>query len=159
MTKMKNIIVALALMVGCVGVSFAGNPEWNVTIMTGTSITIGGSQAVNLRRIINSSGTTASLGDYVQGFRVAPSPSNGEGPALMPRDLFVATAAVTPAIVFNTTTSVTGSGTSINNVWSIGECEACYIRVPADSNGGTLHFRKSSQGSGGANITAIIWSN
>ena len=160
MKTMKSLIVALGLLIGIVGVSHAASASqgqgWKVTIVTGTAgtVVVGGS-GTKLRKVVLSSGTSAGLGDFIQLYTTAPNTTNGAGSGLWPVPLFVATAAVTPPIVFNTTNTVNAAGANLNNIWSLGECDDCYVEIPAL---GELHYRKSAEISGGANQAAIYWS-
>lgn len=163
MKTMKSLIVALALVTGLVGIAKAGGKQgngWNVTIVTGTAVDIGGGQRTYLKKIILSSGTTTSFGEWLQAFSSAPSVSQGAGNSLMPNHLYVSTRAVTPPIVFATTTSVSGLGASLNNVWYAGDGEDDYIEIPGTSGDQSrgLHIRKSAETSGGANQAAVYWS-
>lgn len=169
MKTMKSLIVATLLLGFCSLVHAGGRAGrgWNVTIVTGTVANIGApGTRIFLRKIVLSSGTTASSGDYMIAYSSTPGPANGGGIALFPNSLFNSTAAVTPALVFMTTTTVSGVGsTSLNNVWSVGECEECYVEIgPGEAPGsnirtsGALHIRKSAEASGGANQAAVYWS-
>jgi hypothetical protein len=145
---MKKFIFAFALLLGLVGLVKA-NEVWNVSVATGQSLSIGSDGVkVKVRRLVVSSGTTVSNGtDSVQLYRKEPSGANGAGPGIFPTNLFIATAAITPPVVFQTT--VTG----INNLWSAGDCETCFI---TSENG--IYLRKSAVISGGANQAAVEWS-
>lgn len=163
MKNMKSLIVALALVIGTVGIAKAGGRQgqgWNVTIVTGTAATIFEGRGF-LKKIVLSSGTTTSSGDYLVAFATAPSPSNGAGISAMPPSLFMTTAAVTPAIVYNTTSTVAGVGTQINNVWNVGDAPNDFVEIGGDEQTGAsfgLHIRQSVQATGQANTAAVYWS-
>lgn len=161
MKTMKSLIVGLALFIGIVGVSHAGGRQgqgWNVTIVTGTAWDVAGSSQsgtrVFLRKIILSSGTTGSLGDFMQVFSTPPNSGNGAGVSLMPTSLTASTTALTPPLIF-LTTGTTG-GTSYNpyspSMWTIGDCEVCFLETTA------IHVRKTAEASGAANTAAVYWS-
>ena len=162
---MKKLIVSFALLVGIVGMAQAGGRQgqgWNVTIVTGTAMTVFEGRGY-LKKIILSSGTQSLNLDFLQAYSTAPNVFNGAGAGLIPNHLFAATAAVTPALVFLTTaTPVNGN---FNLQWSVGECDDCYVEIPGDSTpgtggrvGGGLHIRKSVEASGFADQAAVYWS-
>ena len=166
MKTMKSLIV-FGLLIGFTSMVRAGgrqNQGWNVTVVTGTAITIASGVHLYLKKIVLSTGTTSSLGDYLVAYSSVPTPVTGAGLGLIPNHLYQATVAVVPALIFQTTTTVaaTGQGVAINNGWSAGDCDTCFIEIGANGTpsgqGGALHIRKSAEASGQANIATVYWS-
>ena len=125
---------------------------WNVDIVTGTHQVISLNR-VKLKAIVLSSGPTTATGDFfLQAFSTSPQIADGaDGEALFPGPLFTSTAAVTPVIVYKTTTSVTSTGESLNNTWKIGDCENCYVETKG------LIIRQSQNSLGHAGRAAVYW--
>ena len=122
---------------------------------TGSSLTIGGNgRRVFLKSITLSSGSQAGQGDYLMAFTTAPSVGvNGSDATLFGGPLFIATAAVVPSLVFLTTTTAGTVGTSdLNNSWSVGECDDCFIEIAPDQG---LNIRKTMAIQGGAELETI----
>ena len=157
---MKKLLIALALFIGLTGISHARDrmgDGWRVTIMTGTFLSVNEGRSY-LFGVVNSSGDTTSLGNYSQCFTTNPYTSPGSGANVaggFGTYLFQATAAVTTAMLFYTTTTVNSVSTSLNNKDSIGDCENCFTEIPAT---GGLYCLKSANSQGGANVSKIIWS-
>lgn len=162
---MKKLLFAFALILGT-GASheaLAGGREgqgWTVTTVTGTAWTVAEGKRIFLKRMILSSATTNSTGEYMMAFATVPNVVNGAGVALMPNHLFCATAAVTPPLIFHSSNVVEGAG--INNVWSAGDGPDDFIEIPPFTTegkvGGALHIRKPDEASGGARTLTVQWS-
>src|SRR3990167_925403 len=173
MKNMKSLIVSLALFIGMVGFAQAGGRQgqgWEVTIMTGTALTVFEGRGY-LRAIINSSGSIVTANDnFIQCYSTVPSVQNGAGTTLIPPSLFVATAALTPAIMFLSSTTVNSGAIGIingfNNIWKIGDGESDFVEVQGNAAavaggraGGGLHCRKASaSGLNNSDTSAIYWS-
>ena len=179
MKTMKSFIVGLVLSLGLFGMAYAGGRQgqgWQVAFMTGTVIDIPATLGVSikLKAIILSSGSLATSGDnFVQCYSTAPSLANGAGVTLIPNSLFQATAAVTPAIMFLTSSTVSSTGgltqgVNVNNVWKIGDGETDFLEIGGPIPGGVgsggvpvlggLHCRKNSAGGSNADQAAIYFS-
>ena len=151
---MKRLFVVFALFAGLTALVKAGGRQgqgWDVTVVTGTHTTIFEGRGY-LRKIALSSGTVTGTGEWL----VAMSTYGlGNGPQLMPGPLAQSTGAVTPPLVFYSTNTLTFTGASLNNSWSIGDCDTCFVEIPGD---GGLIIRKSAESSGAANIATVYWS-
>ena len=165
---MKKLLVVLALTVGVYGLAHSSpraGQGWNVTITTGLNTIIVRPDTTNrpifLKKIVLSSGTTSSTGDYVQAFSTVPSPGqNGAEAGPSGGVLFVATQAVTTAIVFQTTTTANNfNATGLSNEWSVGDCDECYLEISGDvtNPAAGLIIRQSAAPSGGANTATVYW--
>ena len=131
MKTMKGLIVGLALFIGIVGMAQAGGKQgqgWNVTIVTGTATQIFNGRGYLFKILLSSGNSAAGLqGDFLQAYSTAPFAGNGAGQTLIPNNLFVGTCAVTPPVVFLTT--ATNAGGNLNNQWSLGDCETCFVEI------------------------------
>jgi len=154
---MKKLILALALVVGTVGISKAGGRQgqgWNVTVVTGTAITVFEGRGY-VKKIILSSGTTTGQGEYLNAYKSIPTIANGAGAVLMPHGLFGSTQSIVPSLVYGTTTTVSGTGSRLNNEYGVGDGPNDFIEIPSD---GALHIRQPQQATGGANTATVLWS-
>ena len=164
MKTMKGLIFGLALFIGIVGIAHADmqGQGWSVTYVTGTATTIFAGRGYLWKIALSSGDSAAGLqGEFLQAFSTAPNITNGGGVTAMPNHLFVSTTALTPPLVFLTT--ATNNGGSLNQEWSLGDCDTCFVEIPAGSSatvtggrtGGGLHIRKSAGASGNANQAAV----
>lgn len=161
MTKTIKLLVVLGLLLGlsqtveAVGRRGVG---WNVTLATGVhNLIFNGSGFI--KRIDLSSAPTADLGaSYV--LLITSVPEAGINGAVAGTfdggELFLSTTQVLPALVFKTTTSVSGSGMPITHYWDAGDCDTCFIEVGSKSGGAIL--RMSQQSTGQAGIASVHWS-
>lgn len=160
---MKTKLLVFALLLGIVGIAESAGRSgqgWNVSIVTGTSLTIGGDgKRVFLNKIVLSSDTTAGVGNYLMAFSTQPNLSiNGSDATLFGGPLFQATAAVIPALVYQSTASVSSIGSpTLNTTWSMGDCDICFIEIQGTT--GALNIRKSANQSGQAVQAAVYWSH
>lgn len=155
---MKRLLIVFALLTGIVGISQAVDRKyqgWNVTVVTGTVAEIFTGRGY-LKAVVNSiADYDSTQTGYTQLFSSNPSNTHGAGVTLFPVALFVASAAVTPPIVFNTTVAVVSGGYPAPSRWDMGDCDTCFVEI--DATGG-LYLRKTAQASGGASQTAVYWS-
>lgn len=153
---MKKLLVAFGILAGFVSLVSLVSAEgdnmttgggWSVDIVTGTAWTVSTTR-VKLRAIITSSDVTNSVsGNYLLALTTIPNASiNGSNAGLFGGTLFESSASVIPAMVYTTTPTIANLGK-----WSIGDCENCYIEVPA------LYIRQTVESSGGANRAAIYY--
>src|SRR3990167_9723136 len=123
---MRTKLFALALLFGFIGVIHAGGRNgqgWNVSIATGSHFQIDGTgKYIFLKKITLSSGTELVLGDYAIGYSSAAGIPGGAGTLLISTSpAWISTYQITPALVFQTTTSVNSQGVAnMNNVWQTG---------------------------------------
>ena len=159
---MKKLIVVLSLLlgVGLVSKVNAGGRSgqgWNVTVVTGTHKVVWTGKGY-LRGISVSSGATTSLGNYTIGFSTNLLPNENIGDRL-----FIATTAVTTAIVHRTTTTLSSADSGLNNSWSLGDCESCFSEIGSEGDnfkiiGTGLVIRQSAESSGQAGVATVYWS-
>ena len=158
---MKKLLLVLSLIVGVLGLVHAGGRDgngWVVTTVTGTTANIGSvGRSVFINKIFLSSGPTTGDPNFAMVFTTVPSAAaNGAEGTLFGGTLFQSTQALTPALVFLTTTTLGNSQSQVlNNLWNAGDCDSCYIQTRAD---GQVVVRKSAAASGGANVLTIHWS-
>ena len=162
---MKKLLVSAVLLLSMAGFARAVDlgGGWNVTIVTGTAATIFEGRGY-LKKIAMSSSATADLNEYLIAIATPPSAAiNGATPNLFGGLLFQTTAQVIPAIVYKTTTSITGAYDDLSNGWSAGDCDSCYVEIQGsgETSGGRasggLHIRQSSASSGEARKAAVYW--
>ena len=155
---MKNLIVSFALLIGIVGMAQAGGRQgqgWDVFIATGFSGTVPGTDNGTrsyLKKISLSSATNSGGGDCMVVYSTGFGNGSGEGGSLFGNPLFTATAAVTPALIFQSTASTLPS---LNNNWSVGDCDGCFVEIGGD---GAIVYRKTIQQNGPSGTAAIYWS-
>ena len=153
---MKKLLIAFSLLIGVVSFAKAGGRNgqgWISTVSTGNAITICTPPGTcYLKSIILSSGATTSLGDYVMVFSTIPMTQNGSVSGLFGGALFASTQAITPAIVFKTTSTVSGIADNLNNNWGLGDSPDSFTQVPA------IFIRSSAESTGGAGQVNVIWS-
>src|SRR3990167_9280633 len=106
---MKRLLIVFALLIGIVGISQAADRKgqgWEVTIVTGAAAQVFTGHGY-LKAVVNSiADYDSTQTGYAQLYSSNPAGSPGAGVALFPVALYVATTAVTPPIVFNTTVAV-----------------------------------------------------
>lgn len=158
MTKMKGLIVTLALFIGivsCVGTSHAGgrqNQGWYVTVATGIHTTVFLGKGF-VRAIYLTTGTVTSLGDYAMGLVSTPTAANGADQSILTGGpLFQSSAAATPALVFKTTTTISSAADNLNNNWKMGDGLNDFLEV------NNFFLRKSCETLGEACKAFIYWS-
>lgn len=134
---------------------------WNVTVVTGASLTVFEGRGY-VKAVYLTTGPTTSLGDYIAFYSTAPNLNNGGGILLFPPGMFASTASVIPTMVYKTTTSVTAAADNLNNAWTAGSCDTCYLEVsganpPGGFVLGGLHVRQSVVSTGEAGKAYIYW--
>lgn len=155
-TKMKCLLI-FAFFIGAVGLVHAGrqNQGWTTTTTTGTSLVIGGDGSrTYFKRITLSSATASVSGEFVVVLSTVPSAAiNGAADTLLGGLLFQTTAQLLPALVYSTTATVTSG--NLNNGWTAGDCDTCYIEIEGSK---ALVLRQPTASSGEALKASVMWS-
>lgn len=152
---MNKIIIALSILLGLGLVSKAqagrGGQGWNVTIVTGTAQTVFSGRGF-FKKVTLSTGPSA---DYLVVMTTVPAGTVTGGSNLLIPSLATLSTTSIATVVYQSTASITNGGaTVINNSFSLGDCDECYVEIPET---GALHIRQTTQANGESNKAFVIW--